>query len=158
IRGEPVDTRTDIWTFGCLLHEMLTAQPAFKGASPAEVMATVLRDDVDGSPRPPETPPPLRRLPPRSRRRDLRGRPQDIGEARTGLGGLGRDERDGPAPPMGGRRPRPAWPWLVVAAAVAVAVAAAIAVPIARRRSPAPPVPTARLSLELPEGLALADD
>jgi serine/threonine protein kinase len=120
-----VDTRADIWAFGCLLHEMLTGQPAFQGASSAEVMATVLRDDVDWSRLPPETPPALRRLLRRCLRRELRERLQDIGDARIELSELGRDEPDGPAPPSPGRGlPRAVWPWLLGAAALSLLVGA----------------------------------
>ncbi|HMF96420.1 MAG TPA: serine/threonine-protein kinase [Vicinamibacterales bacterium] len=35
-RGLPVDRRTDIWAFGCVLYEMLTARPAFDGETIAE--------------------------------------------------------------------------------------------------------------------------
>ena len=37
-RGEPVDRRTDIWAFGCLLYEMLTGTRAFAGKTGAEAI------------------------------------------------------------------------------------------------------------------------
>jgi len=155
IRGEPVDTRTDVWAFGCLVFETLTGRPLFRGSSPAEVAAAVLRDDIDWSALPARTPPGLRRLLRRCLRRDLRERLQDIGDARVELGDLGQEdggpEADAaPAPP---RVPR-SWPgW-----AAAALLAAALGVVLVRGRDPTPARATARLSLELPAGLAVADD
>ena len=38
INGHAVDTRTDIWGFGCLLYEMLTGKRAFAGQGLAAVL------------------------------------------------------------------------------------------------------------------------
>jgi len=46
-RGRPVDQRTDIWAFGCLLFEMLTGQPAFGGEDVMITLARVLDRDTD---------------------------------------------------------------------------------------------------------------
>ena len=46
-RGRPVDQRTDIWAFGCLLYEMLTGQLAFSGEDVAVIMARVIANDTD---------------------------------------------------------------------------------------------------------------
>jgi serine/threonine-protein kinase len=42
VRGVAVDKRTDIWAFGCVLYEMLTAQPAFPGETISDTIAGVL--------------------------------------------------------------------------------------------------------------------
>jgi Tol biopolymer transport system component len=42
VEGREVDARTDLFAFGALLHEMLTARKAFDGASVASVMAAIL--------------------------------------------------------------------------------------------------------------------
>ena len=45
IEGRPVDQRTDIFAFGCVLYEMIAGKPAFEGRSPQTVMAAVLDCD-----------------------------------------------------------------------------------------------------------------
>ena len=44
VRGEPAGTWSDIFSFGCVLYEMLTRRRAFSGQSPGQTMAAILRD------------------------------------------------------------------------------------------------------------------
>jgi eukaryotic-like serine/threonine-protein kinase len=52
VRGLPVDQRTDIFSFGCVLYELLSGSAAFARATPADTMSAILNDD----------PPPLARV------------------------------------------------------------------------------------------------
>jgi len=45
IRGEPVDARSDIFSFGLVMYEMCTARPAFEAQTTAELMTAILRQD-----------------------------------------------------------------------------------------------------------------
>ncbi|MGB6251454.1 MAG: serine/threonine-protein kinase, partial [Terriglobales bacterium] len=42
VRGKPADHRSDIFSFGSILYEMLSGQRAFRGESPAETMSAIL--------------------------------------------------------------------------------------------------------------------
>lgn len=44
VKGETVDHRADIFSLGCVLYEMLTGRRVFRGSSPAETLAAILRD------------------------------------------------------------------------------------------------------------------
>src|SRR5262249_6598902 len=45
VRGKPADARTDIFSFGAVLYEMLSGERAFRGDSAAETMAAVAQKD-----------------------------------------------------------------------------------------------------------------
>jgi serine/threonine protein kinase len=45
VRGEPVDARSDLFSLGAILYEMLAGKPAFQGDSSIEVMNSILQDD-----------------------------------------------------------------------------------------------------------------
>jgi Tol biopolymer transport system component len=45
VRGQPVDERSDIFTFGSIFYEMLSGRRAFRGDSAVETMHAILRDD-----------------------------------------------------------------------------------------------------------------
>ncbi len=45
VRGKPVDHRADVFSFGAVLYEMLTAQRAFRGDSAAETMSAILKEE-----------------------------------------------------------------------------------------------------------------
>jgi Tol biopolymer transport system component len=84
-RGKPVDKRADIWAFGVVLYEMLTGRQLFAGATVSDVLAGVLKTEIDLAALPAETPPAVRQLLRRSLERDARNRLRDVGEARIAL-------------------------------------------------------------------------
>jgi Tol biopolymer transport system component len=141
-RGKVVDRRADIWAFGCVLYEMLTGQRAFKGEEISDILAAVLRQEIEWTALPPDTPPRLRELIGRCLERDPKQRLRDIGEARVALATIGGGAPDssilvrGPDGAASGRaarsRVREAIAWSVAGAAVLAALALALYRPAAR--------------------------
>jgi serine/threonine-protein kinase len=58
-RGVELDARSDVWAFGCLVYEMLTAKKAFNGPTATDVLVAVLDREPDWKALPPETPKPV---------------------------------------------------------------------------------------------------
>lgn len=81
-RGKPIDKRTDVWAFGCVLFEMLAARPAFAGETASDTIVAILEREPDWSALPPHTPPSIRRLLRRCLEKDSKRRLRDIGDAR----------------------------------------------------------------------------
>jgi eukaryotic-like serine/threonine-protein kinase len=84
-RGMPVDKRTDVWAFGCLLYEMLCGTRAFAGDSTPDVIAKILEREPDFTALPPGLPAAIPRLLRRCLEKDRRRRLRDIGDARIEL-------------------------------------------------------------------------
>ena len=135
-QGKPVDARSDIFSFGCVLYEMLTGRPAFHGDSPASVLSAVLRDEP-----PPiesvrlEVPHDLKKIVARCLRKDPERRIQHADDLRVAL--LELQEEIGMAAP-GSAIPAPwkTFQTLRVAIGLTIVALAAFAAFIYRTRSP----------------------
>ena len=113
-RGRPIDRRTDIWAFGCLLFEMLTGCPAFDGDTFSDKLAAVLKDAPDWAALPAALPHPLRALMQQCLSKSAADRPAGFDAVRARLAaawGDGGDEARGASewsPSMPPGRPDPA--------------------------------------------------
>lgn len=81
-KGKAVDKRADIWAFGCILFECLAGKRAFKGDTISEMLASILKDELDWNALPASTPSKIRELLKRCLVKDPRDRLHDIADAR----------------------------------------------------------------------------
>ena len=150
VKGRAVDRRADIWAFGAVLFEMLTGRRAFQGEDTPETLSSVLRQEIDWTALPEETPALVRNLIARCLERDARLRLRDIGEARIqlvegGLKGTGPD----------GTKTREASLWRRSAPfIITAAIAGGLAVWVVHLAGTTRPVESnvVRLSVVLPDG------
>jgi len=80
-QGQPVDKRTDVWSFGVVLYEMLSGRKAFEGKSVSHTLVQLLEQDPDWSRLSP-LPADLRGLLKRCLEKDPARRLRDIGDVR----------------------------------------------------------------------------
>ncbi|MFI4944335.1 MAG: protein kinase [Burkholderiales bacterium] len=80
-RGRPVDRRTDVWAFGCVLFEMLSGRASFARGTLSDTIVAVLEREPDWALLPATTPLAVRRLLARCLEKDPRRRLRDIGDA-----------------------------------------------------------------------------
>ena len=80
IRGRETNRRSDIWSFGCVLYEMLTGRPAFEGEDTAEILGSVMKTEPDWTKLPGDIPSGVRTLLFRCLRKDITKRLRDAGD------------------------------------------------------------------------------
>ena len=98
--GRDVDSRTDLFAFGCVLHEMLTGRRAFQGDSAAAILTAILRDEpAPVSQLASHVPPELDRIVKRCLRKDPRRRWQQAPDLRVALEEIRDEVQSGPAEP-----------------------------------------------------------
>jgi len=84
-RGKAVDKRSDIFSFGCVLYEMLTGSMPFRGETAADSIGATLHKESDLGLLPPQTPARVRDLLTSCLAKDRKNRLHDIGDARLAL-------------------------------------------------------------------------
>jgi serine/threonine protein kinase/Tol biopolymer transport system component len=143
--GGSVDARSDVFSFGLLLYEMVTGRRPFGGGSSAEMLAALLKEQ----PRPPselvpDVPKELERIIQRCLRKEPGRRFQHMGDVKVELQEL-KEESDSQAlAPAGATtaRRRARRRWITLSAVGVVVLAAATALTLWRLRRPELPPPT----------------
>ena len=161
VRGLPVDRRTDVWAFGCVLFEMLTNKPAFPGATTSDIVAKVLERDPDWDSLPATIPEAMHRVLRWALVKDVHRRLRHVGDAILEL------ETSASSPSRHDPEPvRRLWP-MVGALVVAAVISAIIGALGARWLRPQPAsgargssrfaIPVAPLEV-LPQNVAISPD
>jgi serine/threonine-protein kinase len=151
-KAKPVDRRTDIWAFGCVLYEMLTGKQAFTGETVTDTLASIIKEEPDWKLLPSATPMRVLVLLQRCLQKDPKQRLRDIGDARISLEEVLSGEGT-PSPAVG--PPAKQWRWWL-ALGIAVVIVAAAASLVTWNLKPLPAKPVIRTVINLPPGDQLA--
>ena len=150
-KGFPADHRSDIFSFGTVLFEMLSGRQPFQGDTAPDVLASVLVRDPDATRLPSDLNPRLIELVKRCLEKNPRKRWQAIGDVRAELESLMAAPRAVAMPGYADRPQGPLWRRALPAVLCAV-VAAALAGAAAWRLKPEPKKPVYRFSIALRAG------
>ncbi len=152
-RGMVADHRSDVFSFGVVLCEMLTGRQPFPGETVSDVLASVLARDPDLSSLPPDLAPRLTDLVKRCLEKHPRKRWQAIGEVRHELEQIAVNPRKSndaavvAATAAALLQPKPMWRRLLPIVLVAIA-ASGITLAIVTFTRPAPkPAPVSRFTI-----------
>jgi eukaryotic-like serine/threonine-protein kinase len=140
LQGKETDARSDLFSFGCVLYEMLTGRRAFEGASAPSVIGAVLERE----PAPLEVSPPLERVVRRALAKDPEQRFQTAREVKTAL--------EWAMEPQVANAPKTSRRWQRIAAVALIAIGALSGWAVAHFRQPAAANRVFRLDISPPDG------
>ena len=152
-RGKTVDRRADIWAFGAVLFEMLTAKRAFDGRDVSETLGGVLRLEPEWDALDADLPPRLSALLRRCLDKEPRQRVQAVGDVRLAMEGAFETTAAPPSEATTPLGPQPAgWrrAMSVVGVAVVGGVIVGVGVWILKPPTPSPPRAHARFVVNTP--------
>jgi eukaryotic-like serine/threonine-protein kinase len=152
-KGFPADHRSDVFSFGVVVYEMLAGRQPFQGETAPDVLASVLVRDPELSKLPPDLNPRLVEILRRCLEKSPKRRWQAMGDLRSEIESVAAAPRLLPA--AGRVEQRPLWRRAIPVAIGALLSAALAGTAVWMLRTP-PPQPVARFSFTLPEGLVLS--
>ncbi|MHC4118287.1 MAG: protein kinase domain-containing protein, partial [Planctomycetota bacterium] len=120
VRGKEADRRSDIWSFGCVLFEMLAGSIPFDGDTVSDMLAAVLEHDPDFESLPHTVPANIRILIRRCLTKDPRRRLQHLGDAAIEISETLNAPAD-TAPLPAASKPARLWRWAALLGFFAIA-------------------------------------
>jgi serine/threonine-protein kinase len=161
-RGKPTDRRTDIWSFGCVLYEMLAGRVPFEGETTTDTIARIIEREPDWDLLPQTTPVNIRVLLRRCLAKESRRRLQHMGDVVIEIDEVLNVPAGGPifSEPVIGKARRALW-WLAAACSLVGFIVGLIAASLFVSRPAAPsllelgPASVGRTIIKLPENQVL---
>jgi serine/threonine-protein kinase len=120
-RGKPADHRTDIWSFGCIMYEMLTGKFPFEGETAADTLARIIERQPNWELLPNEIPENIRLLLSRCLEKDPARRLGDIADTAIEIRDTLSRPATRPAAPV-----RTLWRWAMTTGLVIAAIVVAL--------------------------------
>jgi eukaryotic-like serine/threonine-protein kinase len=165
VRGELVDARTDLFSFGVVLYEMTTGQRPFRGDTSGLVFDAILnRAPAPASVLKADMPPELQRIIEKALEKDREIRCQTAAELRADLKRFKRSSQSGypavsPQASEGGKaKLRPAWVYLTLASLLVIALSSAYFSRHDKGPAPRGPLKEVQLTHNGPENLITASE
>ena len=150
-RGKPLDKRTDVFSFGCVLYECLTGRRAFAGETVSDTLAAILTSEPDRGALPPQLPDRIRILLRRCLEKDPARRLHDLADARIEI----EDALESPPVPLVGASLGSRLVWAAAGLVVGAIVAFLVERAASRSRPSGAGAGPARSTLMLPAGVTL---